>query len=144
MFGITPIARVPDQSESTILHFPDRGLPDIIVPHVNTQEEAQAGRYHPERYRGVGGGRAHDYWVGVSRAESAAWVNSQTLVVPVVEDTRAVENLDGILSVPGVDVLHVASGDVVQSMGNRHSLPRRVGATRHGLLKLPAHGVQRE
>ncbi len=73
----------------------------------------------------------------MSRAESRAWANSLTLVIPVVEDTRAVQNLDGILSAPGVDVLHVASGDLGQSMGNRcnrHSLPRRVGATRHGLL----------
>jgi 4-hydroxy-2-oxoheptanedioate aldolase len=36
----------------------------------------------------------------------------------MVEDTRAVDNLDDILAVPGVDVLHVASGDLGQSMGN--------------------------
>ena len=122
VFGITPIARIPDHSESTILRYLDRGLQGIIVPHVNTKEEAEsvarAARYHPEGYRGVGGGRAHDYGVGVSRSESTAWVNSQMLVIPMVEDTVAVENLDEILSVPGVDVLHVASGDLGQSMGN--------------------------
>jgi 4-hydroxy-2-oxoheptanedioate aldolase len=45
-------------------------------------------------------------------------VNAETLVIPMIEDTLAVENLDGILTVPGVDVLHVASGDLGQSMGN--------------------------
>ena len=61
-FGITPIARVPDHSEQTILRFLDRGLQGIIVPHVNTGEQAaavaRAARYYPDGYRGMGGGRA--------------------------------------------------------------------------------------
>ena len=122
VFDITPIARIPDHAESTILRYLDRGLQGIIVPHVNTREEAdavaRAARYYPQGYRGVGGGRAHDYGVKVSRAESTEWINSQTLVIPMIEDTVAVENLGGILGVPGVDVLHVASGDLGQSMGN--------------------------
>ena len=122
VFGITPIARIPDHADSTILRFLDRGVQGIIVPHVNTREEAEsvarAARYYPDGHRGVGGGRAHDYGVGVSRDESTRWVNSQTLVIPMVEETEAVENLDAILSVPGVDVLHVAAGDLGQSMGN--------------------------
>ena len=122
VFDITPIARIPDHAESTILRYLDRGLQGIIVPHVNTREEAdavaRAARYYPQGYRGVGGGRAHDYGVKVSRAESTECINSQTLVIPMIEDTVAVENLDGILGVPGVDVLHVASGDLGQSMGN--------------------------
>ncbi len=122
VFDITPIARIPDHAESTILRYLDRGLQGIIVPHVNTREEAdavaRAARYYPQGYRGVGGGRAHDYGVKVSRAESTEWINSQTLVIPMIEDTVAVENLDEILGVPGVDVLHVASGDLGQSMGN--------------------------
>ena len=122
VFGITPIARIPDHADSTILRFLDRGVQGIIVPHVNTREEAEsvarAARYYPEGHRGVGGGRAHDYGVGVSRDESTRWVNSQVLVIPMVEETEAVENLDAILAVPGVDVLHVAAGDLGQSMGN--------------------------
>ena len=121
-FGITPIARIPDHDDATILRFLDRGLQGIIVPHVNTREQAEriarAARYHPDGHRGVGGGRAHDYGVGVGRAESTRHVNEQTLVVCMIEETEAVENLDDILTVPGVDVLHVAAGDLGQSMGN--------------------------
>jgi 2-keto-3-deoxy-L-rhamnonate aldolase RhmA len=40
------------------------------------------------------------------------------LVIRMVEETQAVDNLDAILTVPGVDILHVASGDLGQSMGN--------------------------
>ncbi len=67
-FGITPIARIPDHSEHTILRFLDRGLQGIIVPHVNTGEQAaaiaRAARYYPDGYRGMGGGRAQDYGIG--------------------------------------------------------------------------------
>ena len=122
VFGITPIARIPDHAEATILRFLDRGVQGVIVPHINTREEAdavaRAARYYPDGHRGMGGGRAHDYGVGVTRDESTAWINSQVLVIPMVEETEAVENLDSILGVPGVDVLHVASGDLGQSMGN--------------------------
>lgn len=121
-FGITPIARVPDHADATILRFLDRGVQGIIVPHVNTPEQAEAitraARYYPEGHRGAASGRAHDYNVGVSRVESARWINAQTLVIPMIEETEAVKNLEAIMAVPGVDVLHVAASDLGQSMGN--------------------------
>ena len=52
VFGITPIARIPNHEDSTILRFLDRGVQGIIVPHINTKEEAEsvarAARYYPE------------------------------------------------------------------------------------------------
>jgi 4-hydroxy-2-oxoheptanedioate aldolase len=123
VFGITPITRIPNHEDSTILRFLDRGVQGIIVPHINTREAAEAvaraARYYPEGHRGMAaGGRAHDYGIGVSRDESTRWINAQLLVIPMVEETTAVDNLDAILTVPGVDVLHVASSDLGQSMGN--------------------------
>ena len=122
VFGITPVARIPDHDDSTILRFLDRGVQGIIVPHVNTQQAAEAiakaARYWPDGHRGMAGGRAHDYGVGTSRDESTRWINAQLLVIPMIEETEAVANLDAILKVPGIDVLHVASGDLGQSMGN--------------------------
>lgn len=122
VFGITPIARVPNHADDTILRFLDRGVQGVIVPHINTKEDAESvarsSRYYPEGHRGSGGGRPHDYGFAMSRAESTKWVNEQTLVIPMCEETEAVENLDGILTVPGVDVVHVAAGDLGQSMGN--------------------------
>src|SRR5215475_6834931 len=121
-FDITPIARIPNHEDSTILRFLDRGVQGIIVPHVNTMEAAEAvakaARYHPDGHRGMAGGRPHDYGVGVSREQSTRWINAQLLVIPMIEETEAVDNLDAILTVPGIDILHVASGDLGQSMGN--------------------------
>ncbi|MFA7249396.1 MAG: aldolase/citrate lyase family protein [Dehalococcoidia bacterium] len=120
--GITPIARVPDHQDATILRILDRGVQGIIVPHVNTAADAvrvtTAARYYPEGHRGAGGGRAHDYNVHASRVDTSRWLNEQLLVIPMCEETEAVANLEAILAVPGVDVVHVASGDLGQSMGN--------------------------
>jgi 4-hydroxy-2-oxoheptanedioate aldolase len=121
VFGITPITRIPNHADATILQFLDRGVQGIIVPHVNTREAAEgvarAARYHPDGHRGMGSGRAHDYGIGVSREESTHWINANLLVIPMIEETEAVANLDEILKVPGVDVLHVAASDLSQSMG---------------------------
>ena len=75
----------------------------------------------------MGGGRAQDYGIGVSRDEATAWINSQVLVIPMVEDIEAVGNLDDILQVPGADVLHVAASDLGPEYGEsrgRRSPPR--------------------
>ena len=122
VFGITPICRVPNHMDSTILQFLDRGAQGIIVPHVNTREQAEAVaracRYHPEGHRGIGGARAHDYNVAMPREQSARFINSQILVITMIEEVEAVNNIEEIAKVPGVDIMHVASGDLTQSMGN--------------------------
>jgi 2-keto-3-deoxy-L-rhamnonate aldolase RhmA len=121
-FDITPIVRVPDHADATILRVLDRGVQGIIVPHVNTPEQAEqvvaAARYYPDGSRGAGGGRAHGYNVDATALESRQWLNEQTLVIPMCEETEAVANIDSILAVPGVDVVHIAAGDLGQSMGN--------------------------
>lgn len=120
--GITPIVRVSDHADATILRVLDRGVQGIIVPHVNTAEQAArvaaAARYYPEGHRGAAGGRAHDYNVHAPRVETSRWINEQLLVIPMCEETEAVANLEQIVAVPGVDVVHVAAGDLGQSMGN--------------------------
>ncbi|MEC9309914.1 MAG: aldolase/citrate lyase family protein, partial [Chloroflexota bacterium] len=50
--------------------------------------------------------------------DSTKWVNSQLLVIPMIEDVEAVGNLDDILKISGPDVFHVAASDLGQSMGN--------------------------
>lgn len=143
VFNITPIARVPDHADATILRFLDRGLQGVIIPHVNTREEAEAvtraARYYPEGHRGMGGGRAHDYGVGVSRDDAIRWINAQTLVIPMIEETEAVKNLEAILTVPGADVLHVAASDLGQSMGNARPAEVR-GLMRQVVPKIRAGG----
>src|SRR4030095_463019 len=129
VFGTPPITRIPNHDDSTILRFLDRGVQGIIVPHVNTRQAAErvakAARYWPDGHRGLAGGRAHRHRGGGARGAGTRWRNSQLLVIPMIEETEAVDNLDAILTVPGIDVLHVASGDLGQRKGNpgRRAVP---------------------
>ena len=120
-FSITPLARVPDHMPSTILRFLDRGVQGVIVPHVNSAAEAEAvvraARYWPEGERSIGTTRAHDYAIGVTREESTRFLNEQVMVLPMCEHVEAVANLEAILQVPGIDVIHIAANDLTQSMG---------------------------
>jgi 4-hydroxy-2-oxoheptanedioate aldolase len=121
VFGITPLARVPNHLPSTILQFLDRGVQGVIVPHVNSAAEAEAvakaARYWPEGERSIGTTRAHDYAIGTTREQSTKFLNEQVMVLPMVEHIDAVRNLDEILKVPGIDVVHFAQNDLSQSMG---------------------------
>jgi 4-hydroxy-2-oxoheptanedioate aldolase len=120
--GVTPIVRVPDHEDSTLLRYLDRGVQGLIIPHVNTKEDAErvvaAARYFPEGHRGIAGGRAHDHNINAGRVETTAFINDNLLVIPMCEELEAVNNLEAIVSVPGVDVVHTGSSDLGQSMGN--------------------------
>ena len=119
--NITPLARTPDHADATILRFLDRGVQGVIVPHVNTAQQAEAivkaARYFPEGHRGAGGGRPSALRFSMTQEESRLFANANTLVIPMIEEVEAIENLDAIANVPGVDMLHIAAGDLSQSMG---------------------------
>jgi 4-hydroxy-2-oxoheptanedioate aldolase len=116
--GFDSIMRVPDNSAATITRALDRGVGGIQVPHVNTAADAQAtvqrAKYAPIGHRGWAGGRSA---FGVDMAEYAEHANAQTMVVVMLEEVQALDNLDEILRVEHIDVYFVAPGDLAQSMG---------------------------
>jgi len=89
----------------------------IVVPHVVTPDQAEhaarACRYPPEGCRGVAGNRrrygASDYF---PRA------NEEVQCIALIEDAAALDNLDALLRVEGVDVFQVAPSDLAASMGH--------------------------
>jgi 4-hydroxy-2-oxoheptanedioate aldolase len=120
--GITPIARVPDIGSSTILRFLDRGIMGIIGPHIASQADAEqlvrACYFGPLGTRSFGGNRGTDYNEGI--ADKAAYyreANDQMLVGALLEDASVLTNLDGILSVPGIDYFGIGPNDFSQSLG---------------------------
>jgi 4-hydroxy-2-oxoheptanedioate aldolase len=116
--GFDSIVRVPENTASTITRALDRGAGGVQVPHINTAGDAQAAVQHakfaPLGQRGWSGWRTS---FGVDMVEYAANANEQTMVVVMLEEVEALENLDEILRVEHVDVLFVAPGDLAQSMG---------------------------
>jgi 2-keto-3-deoxy-L-rhamnonate aldolase RhmA len=119
--NITPIVRVPTNAPHEILRYLDTGAQGVMVPQVNTRDDAEraaaAARYHPKGARGLAGTRAATYGMREPLGKYAEMANANVLVLALIEDIRAVENLPDILAVEGIDVLSIGPADLSQSMG---------------------------
>lgn len=114
-----PIVRIPSANPVFIQRALDIGGMGILVPMVKTADEAQAivdaTRYPPQGKRGWGPLRASQYTVDNEDYFNRA--NDNTLVFLLIETKEAVENLEAIGAVPGVDVLYIGMWDLCLSMG---------------------------
>ena len=119
--GLTPMARVPNIESSTILNFLDRGLMGIMGPHVTTRDKAQqladACRYAPRGRRSFGSSRGAYHGRFSSGPEYMEHTNAQILVIAQLEDIEVLDDIDGILSVEGIDLYNSGPQDIAQSMG---------------------------
>ena len=117
LWGMTSITRVTANEPWLITRTLDRGSMGIVVPHVNTKEDAEkaarSAKYAPLGYRGMFGGR-QSYGVG----DYFHQANSQTMVIVLMEEDVALKNLDEILAVDDIDVFFVAPSDLAQTMGH--------------------------
>lgn len=113
------VVRVPDGHEATLKKALDIGAAGVVIPMVNTAQQARAVvsfcKYPPLGTRGVGIVRAQGY--GASFREYVAHANETTAVIVQVEHISAVENIDAIVTVPGVDAVFVGPYDLSGSMG---------------------------
>ena len=120
--GIAPIIRPVSNKPEIIAPFLDRGAWGVQIPHVNTAEEARAAvdavKYHPLGHRGMfSGSRPAGYGLSGSTADYVEEANRNTLVCLMLEEVEAIENLEEMVEVEGVDVFFIGSGDLSQSMG---------------------------
>lgn len=119
--GCTPLARVGDLNEKLLLQYLDCGVMGIMMPGCSEADEVRrlvaAVKYPPLGQRGLGPVRAADYMMRMAQADYVRLANEQTLVLPQIEDPRAVENLDQLLAVEGVDGFIVGPRDLALAMG---------------------------
>ena len=119
--GITPIVRVAVNLQQNLLRYLDTGTLGVQIPMVNTAEEARAAaaavRYPPLGTRGLAGTRASQYGTGQALGEYVRDANEQLLAIVQVETTVALDNLDAIVAVPGIDVVFIGPTDLSSSMG---------------------------
>ena len=145
--GVTPIARPSINSLEAIGQLMDRGVMGVQVPHVNTAEDArravQAVKYYPMGERGMAAGvRSSIYGFHSSMAEYAEDSNKETLVCIQLEEAEAVENVEELLAVEGVDVFFVGPSDLSQSLGypGRPDTPEVSEAMEHVFSTVRAAG----
>ena len=117
--GIAPLVRVGANNPLLIKRAMDAGAHGVIVPMVNTVEDAQkaidALYYPPAGSRGVGLGRAQDYGVGFEYYKE--WANNETVFIPQIEHFDGVNNLEGILALDKVDGFIIGPYDLSGSLG---------------------------
>lgn len=117
--GVTPLVRVGENSPTIIKRIMDAGSHGVIVPMVNAKDDAikavNAVKYPPIGTRGVGLARAQGY--GLEFEKYKKWVNKESIVIVQIEHIKAVENMDEILGVDGVDGFIVGPYDLSASIG---------------------------
>jgi 2-keto-3-deoxy-L-rhamnonate aldolase RhmA len=119
--GVTPIVRVTTNYPPIILRFMDAGVHGLLVPWINSRDEAEravgAVKYYPRGIRGLAGVRASDYGQTTTLDMYTQQANAETLVVLQVETAQAVENLAEIIAVADVDVVFIGPTDLSHSLG---------------------------
>lgn len=119
--GITPFVRVPSHDPSTIVRVLDGGAVGVIVPHVDTADEAArlVATIHlpPVGARAVYGFTPLASLSGRSGAALDAEVARRTVFAPMIESRRAVEHVGDIAAVDGVDLLLVGVHDLTADLG---------------------------
>ena len=126
--GAMPMVRVPWNEPGIIGKVLDAGAQGVICPMVNTPAEAEAFvracRYPPLGARSNGPIRAalgQTYGAGGQYQDTA---NEEVLCIPMIETREAMEGMDAILDVPGIDAVYVGPSDLAFSYGLRPALDR--------------------
>lgn len=119
--GVTTICRVSNDPD-LILRVLDAGAQGVHVPRINTTEDVEdvvaSSRFYPIGDRSFfATARSGDYGIGVTEEEFAESSNRETLVTVQIEEVDAVDRIDELLSMPGIDVMQVGPKDLWQSMG---------------------------
>ena len=117
LWGLTPVCRINENSQGLIYRTLDCGAQGIVVPHVNTADEARnvvdGGKFPPIGKRG-----AYTSRQGHGVANYMQIADDYSLLVILIEDIIAYQNLDEILEVDNIDVFFVAPSDFAASMGH--------------------------
>ena len=116
---MVPLVRVGENNPNLIKRVMDAGACGVIVPNVNSADEAIAAvnavKYPPVGTRGVGLYRAQGY--GYNFNDYLRWLENESVVIVQIEHIDAVKNIDEIFSVPGIDAFIIGPYDLSGSLG---------------------------
>ena len=124
LYDMASVVRVAANEPYLILKMLDAGAKGIVVPHIDNKDEAikarNAAKYPPLGLRGsnYGTGRNNKYGSLINDTEEYyKFANNNTILFALIESKEAVENIDEILSVDGIDATWLGPSDMALSMG---------------------------
>lgn len=119
--GVTPLVRVPANTPEYIGRVLDGGAMGVITPHVRSAQEARdmvdLVKFPPLGHRSAGGALSHYQYRNFPGEETAAAMNAASSLVVMLETVAALESVEDIIAVEGVDMLLVGSNDLCAEMG---------------------------
>lgn len=139
----TPMVRVPELNPAKIMHLLDAGAYGIICPMISTPEQTKtlvdACRYPPVGNRSFGPSRGLLY----GGADYVAQANETVMAIPMIETAEAVERIEEILDVPGVDMVYVGPNDLAFELDGHsgHPRPKSEAALIHVLNAATKRGI---
>ena len=145
--GIAVIVRIPEIRREAIMKPLDSGAAGLLVPMVNTADQAAEimayAKYPPMGNRGVALSRGHSSYGRPDAAEYLDLANQATFIAVQAESPQAIENLESIAATPGIDSIFVGPADLSVSMGIPGQLthPREVEAITRVIAVCRQHDV---
>lgn len=143
--GAAPVVRVPIGQDWLLKQVLDIGFQNIMVPMIETADQAaamvRAVRYPPDGVRGLAASmvRASNYNAITDYATTA---NDEICLMVQVESARALENIDAITAVEGVDVVFIGPSDLSADMGftGNADAPKVMAAVKQAVARITAAG----
>ena len=119
--NISPLIRIPEVSYNYVARALDLGAAGIMTPMVNSSEEAikivKSSKYPPEGIRGAGFGFAHDNYNNQNPLTYIQKANNELINIIQIETKLALENVESIAEINGVDCLWVGHFDLTNFLG---------------------------
>ncbi len=117
LYDIDCLLRAPTLEKTGLYRYLEEGATGLMIPHVSTAERArelvQAVKFPPIGDRGLdNAGFDSDFRISEDHLKYCEWANSETFLVVQIETPQAVDNIEEIAAVPGVDMLFVGPGDL--------------------------------
>ena len=145
--SVTPVVRVPELTYAYVAQALDAGAQGIMLPRVTAAAQVAECvahmKYAPAGRRGAVLARGHTAFRGGPLADVLAAMNRETFLIVQIETSEAVERLDEILAVPGVDAALVGPTDLSLALGvpGKMDDPKLVAAIERTMAACAAHRV---
>lgn len=145
--GISGLVRVPSHDPSLIARVLDCGAVGVIVPHVNSRDEAEAvvraARFPPIGHRSISGFNAVSGYQPLTATQLVELLEQRTVVAVMIETPEAVDASDAIASVEGIDMILVGPSDLTAEMGihGQYENPHFQSAVESVAAACRSHGV---